>query len=68
MAPEDLLTGVLCRLKKVRDKMLARYKETRDTEPSCAKTYEECAELLTKFIITELDNGDVEPKKEALDG
>jgi len=57
LAPEDALTGVLYRLKKVRDVMLARYKETRETEQSCAKTYEECAELITHFIITELDNG-----------
>lgn len=37
--------------------MLAHCKETRELEPSCSKTYEECAELVTNFIIAELDNG-----------
>lgn len=63
MAADDV-TGILSRLRKLRDEILSRAKAVRETEASSSKTYEECADLITSFIITELDVEDTKPPAE----
>lgn len=56
-AVKDERTRLVAAVQRVKWKMLDRARASRETAPSSAKTYEECAELLDDFLLKEVTLG-----------